>query len=186
MRPLKYYHHWRYKNTGLLLISIAIFAYFAEQPFVGARIAVIGSFGYLGAFFTGVLFTSTFTVTLAMVLLYHLASMLPPLEVAVIAGLGAVLGDYLIFKFIKDRFFEELKPLFRHLGGSHVAALFATPYFGWLLPLVGAFLLATPGPDELAVSILGLSKMKNWEFMTITFILHAIGIFIVVTLARAT
>lgn len=185
LRPIKYYRHWRYKNTGLLLVSIATLIYFAGHPYVGSAVAAIGSLGYVGAFFTGILFTSTFTVTPAMVLLYHLASQLPPLHVALIAGLGAVLGDYIIFRFLKDRFFDELKPLFKHLGGSHVSALFATPYFGWLLPLVGAALIASPGPDELGIGILGLSKLKNWQFVLLTFILHASGVFIVVTLARS-
>ena len=59
----------------------------------------------------GIFFVSTFTVVPAMYVLYVLADKFNPFEVAVFAGLGALLGDYLIFRFLKDKIFEELKPL---------------------------------------------------------------------------
>jgi len=63
--------------------------------------------------------------------------------------------------------------------------LFLSPFFTWLIPIAGAFIIASPLPDEIGISLMGLSKVKNWHFILITFLLNAIGIFLVVTLARS-
>ena len=179
------YRHWQYKNTALLILSLIALFYLASTETVQNIIGIIGNFGYLGAFFVGILFVSTFTVGPAIVILYYLAAQFNPFAVALIAGFGAVLGDYLIFRFLKDRVFEELKPIFKTLHDSFLIQFFKTPFFIWLLPLLGAAIIASPFPDELGIGILGLSKMNNWQFLAILFLLHIIGIFMVVTIARS-
>lgn len=177
--------HWHFKNTTLLVISLILFFVFAEHPVVKSLITLIGNFGYLGAFITGVLFVSVFTVAPAAVVLFFLAKTLNPLLVALFAGAGAVLGDYLIFRFFRDRVFEELKPLFLESGGNSIIKLFKTPYFAWTLPLIGAVIIASPFPDEVGIGLLGASKLKNWQFLLLTFFLNSIGIFIVITASLA-
>jgi hypothetical protein len=179
------YRGWKYKNTTLLIVSLIVFFYFADSVIVRSVIHSLGTTGYVGAFVAGIFFVSTFTVAPAAVVLFYLAEQLNPLEVALLAGLGGVVGDLLIFRFMKDRVFEELAPLFRRLKGSRISELLHTPYFGWLLPVIGATIIASPLPDELGVSILGISKMKQWQFVVLSFFLNAIGIFIVVTFAQS-
>lgn len=179
------YKNWQYKNTSLLIFSLVLFFYFADSAAVKQFIDGLGALGYFGAFITGIFFVSTFTVAPAAVVLFHLADHLNPFEVAILAGLGGVVGDYIIFRFFKDRVFEELKPLFDRLGGSRISELLQTPYFAWFLPVLGATIIASPLPDELGVGILGISKMKRWQFLILSFFLNAVGIFIVVTLARS-
>lgn len=177
--------HWRYKNTILLGLSMILLLYLAQTPALDHIVKSAGGLGYLGAFITGMFFVSTFTVIPATVVLYHLAESSHPVEVAVLAGFGAMIGDYLIFKFMKDRVFEELRPLFRKFGRPYTRVLFKSPYFAWLLPLVGAFIIASPFPDEAGVSMLGMSKIKKWQFFTLALVLNTVGIFIVVTAARS-
>ncbi len=177
--------NWKYKNTTFLIVSLVVFFYFADSAPVKDFINSLGSLGYLGAFITGVFFVSTFTVAPAAVVLFHLADHLNPFEVAILAGLGAVVGDYIIFRFFKDNVIDELKPLFNRWGGTRISELLRTPYFAWLLPVIGAAIIASPLPDELGVGILGISKMKPWKFLVLSFFLNAIGIFIIVTLARS-
>jgi hypothetical protein len=177
--------HWRYKNTGLLLISLAIFFFLSDTPFAKNTISYIGDYGYIGAFFVGMLFVSAFTVAPAIVVLFFMAKTLNPLAVSLIAGAGGVIGDYLIFKFFKDRVFEELYPLFIDHGGKPVRKLFRTPYFGWLVPIVGAIIIASPFPDELGIMMMGLSKVKQWQFLIITFVLDVLAVFLVVVAARS-
>lgn len=176
---------WKYKNTILLIISVVVFFYFADSPAIRNFINGLGSLGYVGAFITGMFFVSTFTVAPAAVVLFNLADHLNPLEVAILAGLGAVVGDYIIFRFIKDRVLEELRPLFARLTGSRISELLHTPYFAWLLPVIGATIIASPLPDELGVGILGIAKMKPGKFLVLSFFLNTVGIFIIVTLARS-
>ena len=175
---------WRYKNTLLLVISLIAFYYLIQLPVTDQAIKQIGNLGYLGAFVAGIFFVSTFTVAPAGLVLYRLAENLHPVEVALLAGLGAMVGDYIIFRFMKDKVFEELAPLFRQLHTPKVRTLFKSPYFGWLMPLTGALIIASPVPDEVGVSMLGLSKIRPWQFFLVTFTLNALGIFLIVTAAK--
>ena len=175
---------WHYKNTTLLIFSLILFFLLAETPQVDSFIKQIGSLGYIGAFITGIFFVSTFTVAPAAVVLYHLADTLHPLEIAILAGLGAMVGDYIIFRFMKDRVFSELRPLFLKHGRPYIRILFRSPYFAWIVPIFGAFIIASPFPDEVGVGILSLSKIKRWQFFLLSLILNAIGIFLVVSFAR--
>lgn len=179
------YRGWRYYNTSLLLFSFYILYLVGDSAAVHHFIAYIGTFGYLGAFIAGIFFVSTFTVLPSGVLLYHLAQDLNPFIVAVAAGGGAVIGDYLIFRFLRDNVFEELKPIFSRLGGNYVTRVLSTPYFTWLAPVIGAIIIASPFPDELGISLMGISQMKNWQFLVVTYILNTLGIFVIVTLARS-
>ena len=175
---------WPYKNTLLLVLSLILFFYLARTPQVDSLIRSIGNLGYAGAFFTGIFFVSTFTVAPAAVVLYHLAGGLQPSEIALLAGLGAMVGDYIIFRFIRDRVIEELMPLLRKLHTARTRALFRSPYFSWFIPVLGALVIASPFPDEIGVSMLGLSKIRAWQFFLVTFALNALGIFLVVSAAK--
>ncbi|HEY4505998.1 MAG TPA: hypothetical protein VJJ24_00895 [Candidatus Paceibacterota bacterium] len=177
------HRHWRFKNTFLLIASLFLFFYLADTPFVKEVISGIGDLGYLGAFIAGIFFVSTFTVAPAGVVLFYLAKELMPLEVALFAGLGGVVGDFIIFRFLKDYVFEELRPVFMKLGGMRLSHLIATPYFAWLAPVMGAIIIASPLPDEVGIGLLGISKLKNWQFLLLSLVLNSLGILIVISLA---
>lgn len=179
------YKNWQYKNTALLIVSLAVFFYLSKTPYAQELIRSIGDIGYIGAFITGVFFVSLFTVAPASVVLFYLAKTLDPFGVALLGGAGAVIGDYIIFRFLKDRVFEELAPAFQKMGGTYITDLLKTPYFSWLLPIIGAVIIASPFPDELGISMIELSRVKNWHFILITFLLNSVGIFIIITFARA-
>lgn len=176
---------WPYKNTTFLVLSLALFFYFAGTDVVQNIIRQVGNLGFVGAFITGIFFVSIFTVIPATVVLFDLAKILNPVMIALMAGAGAVLGDYLIFRYLRDKVFEELLPIIDKLGGSLIKKIFLTPYFIWLLPIIGAFIIASPIPDEAGISLLGLSRIKNWQFVLISFLLNSVGILIIVLTARA-
>ncbi len=176
---------WRYKNTTLLVLSLIAFIFFLDQNFLQAFIKSAGSFGYLGSFISGLFFVSVFTVAPASAILFEISKTLNPYGVAVFAGMGAVLGDYVILRFLKDGVFEELLPLFKKARGSFLSTLFSSPFFSWMIPLIGAIIIVSPFPDEVGISLMGLSKIKNWQFILVTFLLNSIGIFIIISLAQA-
>ncbi len=176
--------HWHYKNTAFLVLSVVVFFFLADTPYVKNTIEYIGSFGYIGAFFAGILFVSVFTVAPASVVLFYLAEDLNPVGVAVAAGTGGVVGDYLIYRYMKDRIFEELRPVFMDHGGKPLRKLFRTPYFAWAVPLIGAIIIASPLPDEVGLGMMGLAKIKVWQLLGTLFILDAVGIFLIITAAR--
>ncbi len=177
--------HWKFRNTALLIISLITFFFFAETPFVKNLIQTIGNFGYLGAFFVGILFVSIFTVAPAGVVLFQLADTLNPLGIALAAGTGGVVGDYLILKYLKDRVFLELKPVFMNHGGKPLKKLFKTPYFAWIVPILGAIIIMSPFPDEVGLGLMGMSKVKTWQLLAMLYLLDVVGIFLVVIAARS-
>lgn len=178
------WRNWHYKNTTYLLIGLTFFFYFLSSPAVQNFIKDIGSLGYFGSFVSGTFFVLTFTVAPASVVLYDIAKSLDPFLVAITAGAGAVIGDYVIFRFLKDRIFEELRPIFAKTGGSFIKKLFLSPFFIWLVPIAGALIIASPLPDEVGIGLMGLSRIKIWQFLLVTFLLNSAGIFLVIILAR--
>lgn len=185
MEKMQSWKKWPYKNTTFLIISIGVFIYFADSSFIQRIIANLGELGLIGSLIAGVFFVYTFTVAPAAVVIFRLAEQHNPFLIAIFAGVGAVIGDYIIFKYFRDKVFEELKPVLNKLSGPFIKKIFLTPYFAWILPLAGLFIIASPLPDEVGVGLIGASKMKNWQFLLVTFFLNALGIFIVVTLSQA-
>src|SRR4030067_1176067 len=179
---MAHWHRWKYKNLTFLLISFFVALFLARYEPFQTFLLNLGGFGYIGAFLAGVLFVSTFTVTTGAVILLVLAERLSPIEIGIIAGLGAVIGDFIIFRFIKDNLAQEVRSIYEHIDGNHhVRRLLHTKYFSWTLPVIGAIIIATPFPDEIGVSLMGISKMRTYQFMLISFILNAIGIFLIIT-----
>jgi hypothetical protein len=172
---------FRYKNILFAILGL-IFAVILSryEPF-HEFLLNLQDFGYIGAFFAGLLFVSTFTFATGAIILLIFAERLNPIELALIAGLGGVVGDFLIFKYIKNDLKREIEEIYKSFGGSHISKLFHTKYFNWTLPFIGAALIASPIPDELGVSLMGISKMSTKKFLLIAFILDFIGVFLVIS-----
>lgn len=176
-----YWKRYRYKNLSLFFLSIIFALFISRFEIFHSLLLQLGEYGYFGAFVAGILFVSTFTVATGAIILLVLAERLSPLEIGIVAGLGAVVGDLTIFRLIKDHIVEEITPIYNYFGGKHVTSLFHTKYFSWTLPVIGAFIIASPFPDEIGVSLMGISKMKTYQFLFISFLLNAVGIFLVVS-----
>jgi hypothetical protein len=180
----KRWHRYHYKNLTYLTISIIVAFFLVNNQSFRNLLFQLGKIGYFGAFIGGILFVSTFTVSIGTVILFFLAESLNPLEIGVIAGLGAVLSDLTIFHFIRNRgLISEIKHFFDYFGGDKLSYLLHTKYFSWTLPVMGALIIASPLPDELGVGLMGISKMKTINFIFLSFILNSIGIFLIVSAA---
>ena len=172
---------WRYKNLTILFFSILFAIFLSKNETFHTFLMSLGNFGYLGAFFTGIFFVSTFTVSSAVVVLFVLAENLTAWEIGIIAGLGAVVGDLTIFRLFRDHILSEIEPIYDRLGGNHITKILHLKYFSWALPVFGALIVASPFPDELGISLMGISKMKTYHFLVLSFVLNATGIFLVIT-----
>lgn len=179
------YKNWKYKNTFFLLLSLVLLFYITNTAIGQQAISNITKLGYVGSFISGIFFVSTFTVAPAGIVLFKLGQLYNPFLIALTAGLGAVIGDYVIFRFLKDNVFKELKPIFMKLGGSSISRIISTPYFAWLAPVFGALIIASPFPDEIGVGLMGISKLKNWQFLTISFLLNSLGILLIITISKS-
>ena len=175
--------HRRRTYTNLLLAGIGIIVAFALAGFEPFQTFLfsLGKFEYVGAFIAGILFVSTFTAATGVLILLILAQRLIHIQMGLVAGMGAVVGDLIIFSFIRDGLLTEIEDLYDQLGGRRVTHVFRTKAFRWTLPLIGAIIIASPLPDELGVGLLGASKMKTLPFVLLSFTLNAIGIFLVIS-----
>lgn len=176
------WRRYHYKNLTYLGISIVLGLVFIKTPYFREFVFHLGNYGILGAFIGGMLFVSTFTVSIGTVLLLLLAETMNPLIIGAVAGIGAVVGDLIIFQYIRNKgLVSEIKHFFDFFGGDKIAHLLHTKYFSWTLPVLGAVIIASPLPDELGVSLMGISKMKTNRFILLSFILNTIGIFLIVS-----
>ena len=179
---MTHWQKWRYKNLTFLIISL-IFAIFVarHEPF-HETLLHLGNLGYIGAFVAGALFVSTFTLATGAIILLILAESLSPIEIGLIAGLGAVFGDFVIFRFVKDNLQQEIEIIYdRFDSNHHIKKLFHSKYFSWSMPVIGALVIASPFPDEIGVSLMGISKMKTYKFLLVSYALNAIGIFLTIS-----
>jgi len=179
---MAHWHKWKYKNLTFLFISfILAFVISQFEPFHDF-LHGLGGLGYIGAFLAGILYVSTFTVATGAIILLVLAERLSPIEIGIIAGAGAVFGDFVIFRFVKDNLSKEVQAIYEHIDGEHhVRRVLHSKYFSWGTPVLGAIIIASPLPDVIGVSLLGISKMGTYKFLLVSFVLNAIGIFLVVS-----
>ncbi len=176
------HNHWKYKNLTIVACGIILALILSRFDAFHSFLTHLGGLGYVGAFFAGALFVSTFTVATGALILLILAETLHPLEIGLIAGLGAVVGDLTIFRFVKDNLTSEIEDIYNHFDKRHhLKKLFRSKYFNWTLPILGAIIIASPLPDEMGVSLMGLSKLSAFRFIILSYFLNSIGIFLVVT-----
>jgi len=175
--------HLHYRNLIFLLLSFLATYFFAQTYLYEALLTNLQTVSYVGIFIVGIFFVSVFTVAPAAVVLIGLGQVFSPATVAGIAGLGAVIGDYLIFRFIREGVLGELREL---VGAQNVQRLvhpFQSRYFAWLLPLIGAIIIASPLPDEVGVTLMGISKIKQWMFVVVAYALNTVGIYLLIRAA---
>ncbi len=140
----------------------------------------------LGSFIAGIFFTSVFTTVPAIVTLGEISLHNSLYLTALFGACGAVLGDLVIFRFIRDRLSEHLTVLMEHTTyWKRVRALFRLRYFRWLTFLLGGLIISSPFPDEIAISLLGFSKMKTRTFIPLSFIFNFIGIILIGLVSRS-
>jgi BASS family bile acid:Na+ symporter len=174
------------KNILFLFISLFLTYILSQSPNFHNFIINFGSsFGIISSFFAGMLFASTFTITLGALILINLNNFLPLIPLTISAIIGAVLTDIFIYKFIKHQVTDNVLPIFEKINHkSHLYKLLHTPYFSWTLSIVGIIVIASPLPDELGVSLLGLSQIKSSRFILITFLSHTVGVTSLLMAAR--
>jgi len=131
------------------------------------------------------LFVSTFGFSTGVVTLLILAEKLSLPLIGIIAGAGGVFGDFMLFRFVKDRLVTEIKPIYDSMDHNHhLIKLLHTKHFRWMFPVFGAIVIASPLPDEVGVTLMGISKMKTRTFLLLSFILNVSGVILVLLASR--
>lgn len=173
------------KDLAIIILSVVIAVDLVKSDVLIKILTSSQGLEQFGSFIAGIFFTSVFTTVPSIVTLGEIAQGYPVLHVAFFGAIGSVLGDLLIFRFMKDRLSRDLLHLLSHAPGSkRIRALFRLKYFRWFTFFIGGLIIASPLPDELGVSLLGFSKMKESLFIPLSFAFNFIGIYIIGTIAR--
>lgn len=172
------------KDLVIILISIAIAVVLVQTKIIEKLITRTMEFKIIGNFIAGIFFTSIFTVAPATVALAEIAKANSVFLTAIFGGLGALLGDFIIFRFIKNNLSKDLIYLVRKTRNERFSSIFRLRLFRHLMTLAGAVVIASPLPDELGLAMMGLSKIKTSLFVPISFLLNSTGILIIGLIAK--
>ncbi|OGE74382.1 MAG: hypothetical protein A3C49_02875 [Candidatus Doudnabacteria bacterium RIFCSPHIGHO2_02_FULL_42_25] len=167
-------------DFGFILLSIIIAIWLGESAEFERFLSALKNFEIIGSFVAGLFFTSIFTTAPAIVILSEIAQDSSPILVAVVGSFGALLGDLLMFKLLRDRLAKDFYALF-HIDMNQ--RYFRIPRFRWLAYAIAGIIIASPFPDELGIAILGFSNSKTNLVIPISLIFNFIGILIVASIA---
>lgn len=170
-------------DIGIVVLSVLLAVLLAKTGALQSILTATRGLELAGSFIAGVFFTSIFTTAPAAIVLGQIAQVNSPLLVAFFGGLGALLGDLIIFRFVKDRLMEDVLTLLRER--RRVRAILHRRLFRYITAVLGALIVASPLPDELGLALLGFSKIRTSFFVPFSFIANAAGIYIIGLIARA-
>lgn len=174
------------RDLGVIGLSIFIAVILVRTDAIVGLLTRTQELEFLGSFVAGLFFTSIFTTAPAIVTLGEIAQEYSLFLTAVVGGAGAVVGDLIIFRFVRDRFSDHLTDLIKTQGaGKRLLKVFKRRSSRWLTFVVGGLIIASPLPDELGVTLLGFSKMKLGGFIALSFVFNSIGIYLIGLAARA-
>ena len=173
------------QDIAIIVLSIFVAVILIKTEVLTKILTSTKELELAGSFIAGIFFTSIFTAAPAMVTLGEIARANSAALTAIFGGMGAVVGDLIIFRFVRDRLSEHLLELVKHQGaGKRIKMLFKLKFFRRLTFLVGGLIIASPFPDELGIGLLGFSKMRTRWFIPLSFMFNSIGIFLIGLVAK--
>lgn len=176
--------HYVMRDISIVIMSLFL-ALLLEQT--GTIRIVISDYDWqnlLGIFLAGLCFVSVFTTAPAIVLLAEFAKTYPLTEVALVGALGAMVGDFFVFRFIKSHFSHFLTNLIRGFHSRRLTAASRSPIFKIFDVIIGGLIIASPLPDELGLLFMGLTKVSNYVFVPLSFFFNFLGILAIGLLAN--
>jgi hypothetical protein len=173
-RKIRHSHLTR--DLGIIVLSIIMAILLVKTGVLQDLMSSLEEHAMLSSFVAGIFWTSAFTVAPASLILIGLAKNGSLFWIAFWGGLGAFLADLIIFHFIKDDLTSDIDEIIKHSKLKKIKFLLKFKSFRWLFSLIGAFIIASPLPDDMGLMLLGLSKMNTYWFSFFMLILNFIGI----------
>lgn len=164
------------KDLGVIIVSIIIAFISVKTGILTDLLASTQELKFIGSFVAGMFFVSIFTAAPATVVLVEISQSNSVFLVALFGGIGSLVGDLIIFRFIKDRLSNDFLFLINKSDHKRLVSIFRLKLFRWLVPFFGALIIASPLPDELGLAMMGLSKIKTSLFIPLSFLLNFFGI----------
>lgn len=163
------------RDIGTIVLSVFVAIFITESGIINHVLASAESH-IIGSFIAGIFFTSVFTTVPAIVVLVEIIEMNSIFIVALFGAIGALLGDFIIFRFVRDTLTENLMKFIKEGHHTKLRALFYSRAYKRLLPFIGALIIASPLPDELGLVMLGAAGVKTRYFLILSFALNFAGL----------
>ena len=173
------------RDIGIVALSVTVAILLARSGIVDELLASVGGFAIIGGFIAGTFFVSVFTVAPAAAVLVELFRGNSLLDVAIAAAAGGLVGDWIMFRFLRDHVAADLAYLASRPPFRRSRAVFRLKSFHWLTPLLGAVIVASPLPDEIGLALMGISGLRTALFLPLSFGLNFSGLLVLGLLTRA-
>lgn len=171
-------------KKDLLFILLGIIIALTLSKF-GVIAWLVSMFEHVGiiSFIAGIFWTSAFTMVPALLVLTNAAGSESLITITIWGALGAVCGDLLLFFFIRDRLSKNLIASIKPSVVKKVLHSLRFGFFRWLSPLIAALIIVSPLPDELALTLMGISRTRVSVLIPIAFVMNIIGIYSIIWIA---
>ena len=169
----------------LLTIIIAVLIFNNERIISSENFRIIEN--YLSSFTLGVLYAYGFTASLATGALLIVAGQQNIIVTGIIAGIGALVGDLIIFRFIRKSFNKELNQLSKTKYLKNMRKFFKKySALNKVVPLLAYLIIASPLPDEIGVALAATyQNVTTRSFVVISYLLNTAGIFTILVIGRS-
>ncbi len=108
-----------------------------------------------------------------------------PVVFAVVGGLGAMVSDLVLYRFLKTSLIEEWKlivlPKLSFQQRQQMESLTKRRLFVWTVPFLASALIASPLPDEFGVALFSVINFHPKYFSLISFLANMGGIFVLLS-----
>jgi len=172
-------------DAWLVVIGIIVAIALAKTDVVAYLASITSEFTVATSFIIGLFFTSVLTTTPAIVAIVEFSQHVSPLILAFVGAAGAVCGDLLIFRFVRSPLARYIVRLASHTRLQKIGRALDRSPLWWLVPALGAVVIASPLPDELGLLMMGLSHIRISQFIVLSYIMNAIGIFFIASAAQS-
>ena len=140
--------------------------------------AVVGA-GYVGVFATGMLYSYGFTAAPATAILLIAADGVNPVAASLIGGVGGLISDLVIFRFLRTSLSSEIKRLARERPIRRLRKAIPKYMRKPLIPILAGLIIASPLPDEIGVFLLASTGISLRLFSLEDYLLSTVGIFLI-------
>lgn len=168
-------------KTFFFSLSIGIAWYLLKGGYFDSWVNTVLPHRFLAEILSGAFYTSFLTSPIAVAMFFVLAKTENPIILSLLAGVGAAALDLIIVKLFRDNLSRDLTLLTRQLKLNLVKKFLKLLKLDFIIPLLGALIIASPLPDELGLYLMGTSELKNYQIIIITYILNTAGILLIVT-----
>jgi hypothetical protein len=175
----------KYPKLSLFIISVILvyllFSGLAYKPLHDA----LAFMGYFGTFLAGLLYPFALTSAAGTGILLILAKEQNLLLAGVIAGIGALISDIILFLFVTHSFSDEVQKLSKEIFFQTINRWIPDSIRVYLLATFAGLLIASPLPTEIGILLMTSIKSISFKkFISLICILHSSAIFIILLIGN--